>query len=356
MRIAPCSNCRKVVIPASLVILLLQAPPELRASSDPIADGTIVSSEVCTVATNTKYDDYVATRKKMVEDERAAAEAEGHRYTTEAKLLTREEFEARAKADARIECRRLRYMSDGLQVVAYEWKPAGSGGEKRPLIIFNRGGNRDFSIMTPSSWPSRFALDGFVVLASQYRGSDGGEGTEEFGGADVRDVLNLIPLAESLGYVDMDNVFMLGWSRGGMMTALALKHGMQVNAAVLGSPLTDLIDEAENRPLVARRVWSQLIPGYADRRDEVLRERSAMYWPEKLRVPLMILQGGADWRVDPAVTLDFARALQAAGATYELIVYAGDDHAISANSTDSRRRIVEWFRRHMRPESTPPAS
>src|SRR4029453_3397699 len=45
---------------------------------------------------------------------------------------------------------------------------------------------------------------------SAYRGNDGGEGREEYGGVDVRDVLNLIPLARALGYIDMHNVFMLG--------------------------------------------------------------------------------------------------------------------------------------------------
>jgi len=51
---------------------------------------------------------------------------------------------------------------------------------------------------------------------------------EEFGGAEIHDVLNLIPLAKSLGYVDMDNVFILGVSRGGMETYLALKNGIPV--------------------------------------------------------------------------------------------------------------------------------
>lgn len=331
----------------ALPLLMLAAIPLRAEAVRP--DGTIVSSEPCSVATKATYDEYLTARKKWIAEERAAAESEGHRYVTELPFLTRNEFESRAKADARIECRRLRYISDGLQVVAYEWKPKGNDAQQKfPLIIFNRGGNRSFSTILPSHWASRFVHDGFVVLASQYRGADGGEGMEEFGGADVRDILNLIPLARSSGYVDMKNVFMLGWSRGGMMTALALKHGMEVNAVVLGSPLTNLLDEADRRPGLARRVWSELIPGYAERRDEVLRERSAVFWPEKLRVPLLILQGGADWRVDPAVTLDFAKALQRAGATYELIVYAGDDHSINLNADDSRRRMVQWFRKHMR--------
>ena len=43
---------------------------------------------------------------------------------------------------------------------------------------------------------------GYVVVASQYRGNDGGEGREEFGGADVNDVLNLLPVLEQVTSAD----------------------------------------------------------------------------------------------------------------------------------------------------------
>ena len=56
-------------------------------------------------------------------------------------------------------------------------------------------------------------------------GEDGGQGREEFGGKDVNDVLNLIKLAQSLPFVEPTKIVMLGFSRGGMMTYLAIKHG-----------------------------------------------------------------------------------------------------------------------------------
>jgi hypothetical protein len=40
------------------------------------------------------------------------------------------------------------------------------------------------------------AEDGAQVLASQYRGNDGGEGLEQFGGADVGDVVALVSLGD----------------------------------------------------------------------------------------------------------------------------------------------------------------
>ncbi len=98
-------------------------------------------------------------------------------------VLSRAEFDRR-EAYAGIDCRRIRYMSDGLKVVDYIWRPRESTGGKLPLVIFNRGGNRERSRLTP--WMAggfyEFISSGFVVIASQYRGVDGGEGNEEYGG------------------------------------------------------------------------------------------------------------------------------------------------------------------------------
>jgi dipeptidyl aminopeptidase/acylaminoacyl peptidase len=49
------------------------------------------------------------------------------------------------------------------------------------------------------------------------------------------------------------------------------------------------------------------------------------------------------------MTLSFAQALQRTGATYQLIIYAGDDHGIRNNRKDSDRQVVQWFRAHMKP-------
>lgn len=331
---------------ASLVAFLLFLS-SAGAKAEQGADGTIVSRETCAANPVATYDDYLADMKKRRAAETEAAERDGHHYTTNAAYLTKTEYDTQSKEAAAIDCSRIRYLSDGLQVVAYLWKPKKIGAEKLPLIIFNRGGNREFSKVTPWQSVRRFVLDGFVVIASQYRGNDGGEGKEEFGGRDVRDIEHLIPLAASLGYVDMHNVFMLGWSRGGMMTALALKDGMKVNAAAVGGAPTNLVAGIKRRPSLGTRVWSELIPDYAERPEEVLRARSAVYWANELHTPLLILQGGADWRTDPGETLEFAQALQRAEATYELVVYAGDDHAISANQSDRDRRIVQWFRKYL---------
>jgi dipeptidyl aminopeptidase/acylaminoacyl peptidase len=297
-------------------------------------NGTLVEQTKCESDSSRTYDQYLTTARQQ-----------GHGGAPE---LTRAQFERRVAYEG-FECHRIRYVSDGLQVVGYIWKPKHSGQTRMPLIIFNRGGNRERSRLTP--WMADgfhdFVSAGFVVIASQYRGVDGGEGKEEYGGADVQDVLSLFPLARALGYVDMENVFMFGNSRGGMMTYLALKAGAPVRAAAVMSGVANLVGNAVDHPQLVETVYQQLIPDYDTRGDEALRERSVVYWAERVNVPLLLLHGGADQQIAASRTLELAQKLQALGKPYELIVYAGDDHGLSRNKADRDRRVLAWFQRHM---------
>lgn len=329
---------------------------EIRASISEITqdNGLIVEQTACAPNTAGNYEQYIESHKRFYAAEVEAASREGFRMETPdgliAQLPNKDEFQRR-KAYEGFECRRIKYLSDGLKVVGYIWKPKNTDGKKFPLIIYNRGGNREFGKITPWVWSGfyPFVSNGFVVVGSQYRGVDGGEGREEFGGSDVRDVVNLIPLAKSLQYVDMNNIFMLGASRGGMMTYLALKNNIPVNAAAVIGGLTDMVASSKKRPELSANVFKELLPDFDKRSDELMRERSAVYWAEKINVPVLIIHGSADWRADTSSqALPLAQKLQELGKTYELIIYAKDDHGVSWNRADSEKRIVQWFKRNMR--------
>ena len=328
----PFVNLSARVTLAAAALLVLAA--SLAVAADVPANGTIVEQTPCAVDASRTYEQYVAAQRGV----------------TPAALLTRAEFERRL-AYKGFECHRFTYISDGLKVVGYMWKPQHVEGAKLPLVIFNRGGNRERSKLTP--WMAHgfydFVSAGFVVLASQYRGVDGGEGKEEYGGADVNDVMNLLPLAESLRFVDMKNIFMFGHSRGGMMTFLALKAGAPVRAAAVSSGVANVVGNATDHPELVTNVYKQLIPEFETRGEAALRERSAVEWPERIDAPLLLIHGAADEQVSAARTLELAQKLQALGKTYELTIYAGDDHSLSRNAKERDRRVVEWFKRHLTP-------
>jgi dipeptidyl aminopeptidase/acylaminoacyl peptidase len=242
------------------------------------------------------------------------------------------------------------YDSGGLRVKGYLAIP--KAGDRLPAVIFNRGGNRSFGAITDEEAITRLgriARWGYVVVASQYRGNAGGEGKEEFGGADVEDVLNLIPLLESLPKVDASRIGMFGWSRGGMMTYLALARTDRIAAAVIGSGVSDLPDMLARRPEM-EDVFAALIPGYPGNRDEALSARSAVRWPERLSktTPILILAGTADWRVDPRQALAMGAALLETKQPYRLVVFEGGEHSLAEHRDEVNRLAREWLDRYVR--------
>ena len=265
--------------------------------------------------------------------------------TTDVEKYTSKQVYEKAVGDQNYEFQKLKYMSDGLKVVAYLYKPKQVEGKKLPVIIFNRG-----SAMRGDIAPElihvfhRLASEGFIIVAPMYRQSDGGEGRDELGGADVNDLMNVIPLAKGLGFIDMNNVFMYGESRGGMMTYMAIKRKFSMNAAAVFGALTDLEPVLGFYPApMLKQFW----PDFDTRKDEIIKARSAIYWYEQLDAPLLIMHGGHD-KLPVSQSLDLAQQLQKSGKTYELIVYAEDNHYLKRNQDDRDRRAAAWFKRHLK--------
>jgi dipeptidyl aminopeptidase/acylaminoacyl peptidase len=184
------------------------------------------------------------------------------------------------------------------------------------------------------------AKAGFVVIASDYRFHGATAKRDEWGGVDVNDLLNLVPALRSIDFVDLTRLYMLGVSRGGTMTYLALKRGAPVRAAAMIAGPSDLEGFGRFRPEFVNGDetydgWAKVWPDYASRATEYYRERSAVQRADKLTVPILILHSRQDRLVPVDQAIRMAAALQAAGRTYALHVYANDGHSLPANRTES---------------------
>ena len=226
---------------------------------------------------------------------------------------------------------RITYLSDGLKVNGYVVMPIRPG--KYPCIIYNRGGNREFGKLNRSDYGyfmAQLASWGYVVVGSQYRGNDSSEGKEEFGGKDVNDVLNLIPLLTNVKEADTSRIGMYGVSRGGMMTYIALKKTNRMKGAVVVSGIADLIKLIVTRPDMDTFVYKELIPQYANDKTEQLKERSAVYFADSIckTTPLLIFQGTADLRVPADQVLNLAKKLYADKQPFRFSLFEGGTHGI----------------------------
>ena len=303
---------------SSVVLIALGAPPAGAAAE---GDGAILERRLYTFAA---YDSVPAL----------------------AKLCSREAY-AEVVKDRRFAMERIVYSSGGFRVAAYVYAPTARPVKPQPVVVFNRGGyvQGDFGAeLAPML--GRLARAGFVVIAPLYRGSGGGEGRDEMGGAELADLMNVVPLARRLGLADTSRIFLYGESRGGMMVFQALRDGFPAKAAAVYGAFTDLDTLIASDHALYDRLCVSIWPDFATHHDAIATRRSALRWAENLRTPLLLMHGGADSQVSPAQTLQRAGRLQRLGREYELHLYAGDGHVLRRNQADRDSRAAEWFRRH----------
>lgn len=271
-----------------------------------------------------------------------------------------------ARTQKEFDFQEISYASDGLAVSGLLIKPKTPGTRRWPAIIFNRGGNGELGRITDSGQPccrvNTSCLDvadlyllakaGFVVIASDYRYQGATLKRDEWGGVEVDDVLNLVPVLKSLDYVDPERLYMLGLSRGGTMTYLAIKRGVPVKAAAVIGAVTDVKAWVDARPEMNlingnayidgfRNIW----PDYEHRAEEYYRARSAVYWGDQINVPVLILHSRTDRMVPVTQALRMAEALQEKGKVYALHIYEHDGHPLPQNRYDRDRLIIDWFNR-----------
>ncbi|WP_271145974.1 prolyl oligopeptidase family serine peptidase [Brevundimonas sp. NIBR10] len=243
---------------------------------------------------------------------------------------------------------RIRYRNQGLTIHGLMVAPRTPG--PHPVIIYNHGGVMQWGrILLPEVLEfNRLAERGYIVLASTYRGESGSDGQPSMDGGDVSDSLALMTVAAGLPQADADRIGMWGFSRGGLVTYGALARDPGLRAAVIVGGPTDLV-HASRRAEFDAFVYPHVITDYAADPTRALTRLSPIEWPQALAaIPLLLLQGGADDRVDPSDAVRMAAALQALHRPCRLKVYEGGSHTLSENYADVRRELDRWFDLYVR--------
>lgn len=247
---------------------------------------------------------------------------------------------------------KITYISDGLKVSGYIAYPK-DDSKKYPNIIWCRGGLGNAGAIdrfTARGIFGQLASWGYCVFASQYRGNDGGEGHDDFGGDDLNDVLNLIPLADEIPQSNKDVWGIEGWSRGGMMTYLTLtKTNIFKSAIVLGG-IANLRCNADESKFM-RRLYEHTLGKY-DEEEFKSRcgERSIVNFADKLSktTPMLIIHGNNDERVLPHDSLDLSYKLLGLKIPYRLVMLEGGDHFLKSHRKEVDVMRKNWFEKYLR--------
>jgi len=258
---------------------------------------------------------------------------------------SREEYDA-ARADERYTFEQFTYESEGLTVGAYLYRPRKRGASLLPVIVYNRG-----SYTRPNGFAgemlvmaNRYGRAGFIVIAPHYRGSNGWQGRDEMGGADLADLMNIGPQVGRIDGADVSRVYLSGESRGGMMVYQALREQFPAKAAAVWGAFTDL------GPLVApgspqSKGAPQIWPDLEQNRDAIVERRSAIRWADRIRTPVLIMHGTADQDMPIEHSQRMAAELNRLGRTHRLLLFEGQQHRIGGRGVDRDAAAIEWFRR-----------
>lgn len=242
------------------------------------------------------------------------------------------------------------YLSDGLMVKGYIAYPKAEG--KYPCVIWCRGGLGNagkIDSFTARGIFGQIASWGYTVLATQYRGNDGGEGKDEFGGGDLNDVLNLIPLADELEKADRSKWAIEGWSRGGMMTYLALTKTDIFKAAIVTGGIADLRCNASESSFM-KKLYETAAGEYGTEEfNRICDSRSIIKFADKLsETPLLLIHGTKDKRVLPHDSLDLAAKLIELKRKFRLILLEEGDHFLRKHRKEVDAIRKAWLEKFMK--------
>jgi dipeptidyl aminopeptidase/acylaminoacyl peptidase len=240
------------------------------------------------------------------------------------------------------------YQSDGLEIAGVVAYPKKYSGQKLPVVIFNRGGNDSGGNSRASLYKLILPLaeQGYIVLASNYRGSKFSEGKDEFGGKDVNDVLRLLDIVDTISFADKKRIGMIGWSRGAMMTLQATSKSNKIKTAVVVAGVVDYFSSLERRPNLEKKVLARLVPNLDRMRKVELEKRSAIFWLEELnrKMPLLVMHGKEDWRVDYRQSEILIARLSELKHPFKFESFEYGDHSLTFYKKEWQSAVYAWLK------------
>jgi dipeptidyl aminopeptidase/acylaminoacyl peptidase len=298
-------------------------------------------------STNTSEKDDVLNEdyKVSVDEEKKELDSfDFNSYLDRDDIISMEQIPLVDEADKHCTAYKFLYKSDEYEVAGFISIPNECIEKKvpYPCMIYNRGGNRDYGSITKQDVQGLAYYSYYydrVVIASQYRGGWGSTGKDEFGGEDLNDVIKLIDLAEKMDFIDIDDLFVIGASRGGMMSYMAARIDDRIKKLIIISGVADLTSTYNERTDM-KRLLIELIGGSPQELPQEYEARSAVCWADEINVPVLIFHSKGDDRVSYEQAQAMVNALQEAGKDCTFITYDDDIHGHHKEDFDI---ILRWL-------------
>lgn len=214
-----------------------------------------------------------------------------------------------------------------------------------PALLYCRGGIGNVGKVR-LHWIDSFASRGYVVFAPCYRGNEGGEGRDEFGGADREDVTSAFRLLQALPFVDPGRISLMGFSRGAINAVLTALEAPAPGAhsLVLWGGVSDLARTYEER-VDLRRMLKRVVGGSVGKVPEAYRARSPIDYAASIPCPTLIIHGTADVQVDVRHGLRMYHKLKELGRPADLHLCEGYGHLLPYLVHEAAiDRMFDWIK------------
>ena len=142
---------------------------------------------------------------------------------------------------------------------------------------------------------------------------------------------------------------MIGWSRGGMITYLALKKPNKIKAAVIGNGTSDLFLAVKKKPNLKQNPLSECIANYWGNREAELTKRSAIYWADSLikESSLLLICGTLDKRVYYHQSVIMGDKLPSINYDYPFKSFE-TGHSFRGKKKELNQAIITRFQKHLK--------
>ncbi len=252
---------------------------------------------------------------------------------------------------------------DGLTVPNILYKPHQATAEqKAPALVWVHGGPGGQTRKGYSSLIQYFVNHGYVVLGINNRGSSGyGKSfyiadDQKHGREPLWDCVEGKKYLSGLPHVDPKRIGIIGGSYGGYMTlaALAFKpEEFAVGVDIFG--VANWVRTLESMPKYWEAFRLALYKELGDpvKDKEMLREISPLFHADKIRKPLMVLQGANDPRVIKPESDDIVAAVKKNGVPVEYVVFPDEGHGFSKkkNQIEGYQAILRFLDKHLKGEN-----
>jgi dipeptidyl aminopeptidase/acylaminoacyl peptidase len=252
---------------------------------------------------------------------------------------------------------------DGTEVHGLIVKPPTyTAGRRYPTLLRIHGGPNGQDEHSFHFERELFAANGYVVVAVNYRGSNGRGAAyqkaifADWGNKEVIDLVGAMDRVQTMGLADPDRLGIGGWSYGGILTNYMIATDGRFKAAISGAGSSNQISMYGTDQYI-NQYETELGPPWKTT-DLWLKVSYPFFKADRIRTPTLFLCGEKDFNVPLIGSEQMYQALRSLGVESQLVIYPGQYHGITTPSyrVDRLQRYLDWYEKYLKPSTTPTAA